>query len=210
MSARVPAEPSADRRPRGRPGYDRDAVLRRAIDLFNLRGYEATSISDLASELGVTKSAIYYHFGSKEEILAAALDEALSGLDSVVAAAAQIGVDGTANQRLRATVTAAVQILAAHRPAVTLLLRVRGNSTLEQAALERRRHIDDQLTTLVQQAIDEGALRSDVDTDVVSRLIFGMVNSLTDWYRPDGSLTPDALASTVASVLFQGLEARSA
>lgn len=208
MPTPEPSAPPASPRPRGRPGYDREAVLRRAIDLFNVRGYEATSISDLASELGVSKSAIYYHFASKERILAAALDEALSGLDSVVAAAAQVGVEGTAYQRLQATVVTAVQILAAHRPAVTLLLRVRGNSTLEQEALERRRHIDVQLTTLVRRAMDEGALRSDIDSEVVSKLIFGMVNSLSDWYRPNGSLTSESLASTVASVLFHGLEAR--
>ena len=65
------SEPGA-RRTRGRPGHDRETVLRRAIELFNRQGYDATSISDLASELGVTKSAVYHHFGSKEALLAAA------------------------------------------------------------------------------------------------------------------------------------------
>src|SRR5690606_1559926 len=76
------------RRPRGRPGHDRAAVLRTAIDLFIRRGYDATSVSDLAAELGVTKSAVYHHFASKEALLAAALDEALSELGAAVEAAA--------------------------------------------------------------------------------------------------------------------------
>ena len=46
---------------RGRPGYDQETVLRRAIDLFNRQGYDATSMGDLARELGLTKSAIYHH-----------------------------------------------------------------------------------------------------------------------------------------------------
>ena len=74
-------------RRRGRPGHDRAAVLRAAIDLFIAQGYDATSISDLAASLGVTKSAVYHHFPSKESLLAAALDEALEGLDAAVAEA---------------------------------------------------------------------------------------------------------------------------
>ena len=201
----VPAAPSGVRRPRGRPGYDQETVLRRAIDLFNRQGYDATSINDLAVELGVTKSAIYHHFDSKEAILVAALDEALDGLDAAVAAAADATRDEPAYDRLRATVEAAVHILVAHLPAVTLLLRVRGNSPLEQSALDRRRHIDEQLATVVKQAVAEGDLRDDVDPEVISRLVFGMVNSLVDWYHPGGPISSEALAAAVAGVLFQGL-----
>jgi AcrR family transcriptional regulator len=193
------------RRTRGRPGYDQDTVLRRAIDLFNIQGYDATSINDIAGALGITKSAIYHHFDSKETILAAALDEALEGLSAAVDAAAHATRDERASDRLQATIEAAVRILVAHLPAVTLLLRVRGNSPLEQSALERRRRIDEQLATVVQQAVAEGDLRGDVDPEVISRLVFGMVNSLVDWYRPDGSIAPDTLAAAVSGILFQGL-----
>ena len=193
------------RRPRGRPGHDREAVLRTAIALFNRRGFDATSISDLAAELGVTKSAVYHHFTSKEALLAAALDEALEELSSAVEAASTATNGERSSVRLRATVEAAVRILVDHLPAVTLLLRVRGNSDLERSAMERRRHIDDRLSALVRQAAEEGDLRSDVDPDVISRLVFGMVNSLVDWYRPGGTVHEDALAATISSVLFDGL-----
>ncbi|GAA4696918.1 transcriptional regulator, TetR family [Promicromonospora umidemergens] len=193
------------RRPRGRPGHDREAVLRTAIDLFIRRGFDATSISDLAAELGVTKSAVYHHFASKEALLSAALDEALEGLSSAVEAAATATDGERSSVRLRTTVEAAVRILAGNLPAVTLLLRVRGNSDVERAAMERRRHIDERLAALVRQAAADGDLRGDVDPDIVSRLIFGMVNSLADWYRPDGPVREDALAATISSVLFEGL-----
>jgi AcrR family transcriptional regulator len=196
------------RRPRGRPGYDRDTVLRRAIELFIRQGYDATSINDLAVDLGVSKSALYHHFASKEALLSAALDEGLAGLSSAVDAAADATRDGTAYDRLRATVEAAVHILVEHLPAVTLLLRVRGNSPLEKSALERRRHIDEQLARVVRQAAEEGDLRDDVDPEVISRLVFGMVNSLVDWYRPDGPISPDTIAEAVVGVLFRGLRAR--
>lgn len=198
------------RRPRGRPGHSREDVLRRAIELFNVRGYDATSISDLAGHLGVTKSAIFHHFDSKESILAAALDEALDGLTEAVAQARHDSGDGGAYERLRATVEASVRILTTHLPAVTLLLRVRGNSPVERKAMQRRRDIDDQLTALVEDAVAEGGLRKDIAPEIISRLIFGTVNSLVEWYRPAGTVDDAALAAAVSTVLFDGLHATKA
>ena len=189
---------------RGRPGYDQETVLRRAIDLFNAQGYDATSIGDLAKELGLTKSAIYHHVPSKETLLSLALDEALDGLSEAIEAA--VDEPGTsAHQRLRNAVEASVLVLAHHLPAVTLLLRVRGNSDVELAALERRRVIDELLTTLVQEAVAEGALRDDIAPDVISRLLFGTVNSLVEWYRPGGPVEADVLARSLTSLAFDGL-----
>src|SRR3954453_15908696 len=81
---------------RGRPGYDQETVLRRAIEVFNRQGYEGTSMGDLARELGLTKSAIYHHVPSKEPLLAAALDEALDGLAAAIDGAVESGADGGA------------------------------------------------------------------------------------------------------------------
>jgi AcrR family transcriptional regulator len=180
-------------------------VLRTAIELFNARGYDATSMGDLADELGITKSAIYHHVPSKEHLLAQALDEALDELDAVIGTARQ--GDGSAYQRLRGVVRRSVEVLVDHQPAVTLLLRVHGNSRTERAALDRRRRIDARLAALVRQAADEGALRADLDPDVVSRLVFGMVNSLVEWYRPSGPVDTGRLADAVAAIAFEGLDA---
>src|SRR4029078_9362911 len=57
----VPAETPAGPRRRGRPGYDQATVVRRAVDLFNRQGYDATSVGDIAKEVGVSQSAIYHH-----------------------------------------------------------------------------------------------------------------------------------------------------
>ena len=202
-------EPSKPVARRGRPGHDRETVLRRAVDLFNERGYDATSVADLARELGVGKSAVFHHFARKEDLLAAALDEALDGLSAAVDAATDPSRGTSAYERLRTTVAESVRILVTHLPEVTLLLRVRGNSPVEQAALQRRKVIDDKLAVLVREAADEGALRSDLPSDVTSRLLFGMVNSLAEWFRPGGPLTADELAEAVTTLAFDGLTRRS-
>jgi len=188
---------------RGRPGHDQPAVLRAAIDLFNRKGYDATSIGDVAEELGVTKSAVYHHVASKDALLAEALDEALRELEAVVAGA--VTADGSAYERLQDVVRRSVEVLVDHQPAVTLLLRVHGNSPTELAALERRRRIDAQLAALVGRSADEGALRADLDPDVVSRLLFGMINSLVEWYRPSGPVDVAQVADAVTAIAFEGL-----
>ena len=187
---------------RGRPGHDQQTVLRVAIELFNRQGYDATSMGDLARELGLTKSAIYHHVPSKEHLLESAIDEALDALTaSLDEVAATPGLD--AGERLRAAVRGSVVVLVEHLPAVTLLLRVRGNTPAEQAALQRRREIDHRLAEMVRAAADAGAIRGDVDPQLTSRLLFGMVNSMTEWLRSDGDVA--TIADTVTTLAFDGL-----
>ena len=191
---------------RGRPGYDAETVLRAAIDLFNEKGYDATSVGDLAAHLGLTKSAIYHHVPSRESLLQAALDEALDALSEAierVAAETPAGRD-----RLRAAVEDSVRVLVDHLPAVTLLLRVRGNGEVERAALARRRALDDRLAGMVAEAAAAGDLRDDVPPELISRLLFGLVNSLVEWYRPGGTVDRDVLARVVSSIAFDGLARR--
>jgi AcrR family transcriptional regulator len=190
---------------RGRPGYDQQTVLRRAVEVFNRQGYDGTSMGDLARELGVGKSALYHHVPGKEALLSQALDEALDGLTAVL----DRPTGATAYERLRAAVRDSVRVLVEHLPAVTLLLRVRGNSEVELAALRRRREIDDRLAGLVAAAVAEGSLRADLPPDLVSRLLFGMVNSLVEWYRPGGPVDAQMLADALAAIAFEGLRAQA-
>jgi AcrR family transcriptional regulator len=192
---------------RGRPGHSLDSLLDVAVALFNERGYDATSMEELAARLGITKSAIYHHVPSKVELLRLALDRALDALFAVTGEPQAVG--GRAIDRLEHVVRGSVRVLAAELPFVTLLLRVRGNSPVEEAALGRRREFDRVVTDLVRAAEEEGDVRPDVDPAVTSRLLFGTVNSLTEWYRPGGSLSADALADALVATTFEGLRARS-
>jgi AcrR family transcriptional regulator len=201
------ADVPAPRRGPGRPGYDQETVLRRAIELFNRQGYDATSMGDLAKELGFSKSALYHHVDSKSSLLEQALDEALDHHEAALAAAARTP-GTTADEKLRLAVEGSIEVLVAHLPAVTLLLRVRGNSDVELAALERRRRIDDRLARMVRAAVKEGALRDDLPADLISRLLFGQVNSLVEWVRPEGRYDAAELARAVATIAFEGLERR--
>lgn len=190
---------------RGRPGYDQQSVLNVAVEVFNRHGYDATSMGILAENLGISKSAIYHHVPSKEDLLALALEQALGGLESVWEAPET--KEGRAEHRLEFVVRSTVSVLTERLPFVTLLLRLRGNTETERRALERRRGFDRQVAELIEEARAEGTVRSDVDPRTVSRLLFGTINSIVEWYRPGGSLTPEKLADDVVAVLFDGLRA---
>lgn len=190
---------------RGRPGHDRDTVIRASVALFNEQGYDATSVSDLTRRLGVTKSALYHHVDSKEQILEVALEDALGGLEQALEAAQR---STTAADRLSAIIRGAVRVLTERQPQVTLLLRLRGNSPTELAALDRRRRFDHRVTQLMRDAQAEGLVRDDLDAGVATRLIFGMINSVVEWYRPDGPVDPELLADEVLAVAFDGLRPR--
>jgi AcrR family transcriptional regulator len=188
---------------RGRPGHSLDSLLDVAVAVFIERGYEATSMDELAGRLGVTKSAIYHHVPSKVELLRLALDRALDALFAVLDEPG--ATVGPAIDRLEHVVRGSVRVLTTHLPVVTLLLRVRGNSAVEAAALRRRREFDRIVTDLVRAAEEEGDVRPDVDPAVTSRLLFGTVNSLTEWYRPGRGLDADALADALVATTFGGL-----
>jgi AcrR family transcriptional regulator len=188
---------------RGRPGHSLDSLLEVAVLVFNERGYDATSMDELATRLGVTKSAIYHHVPSKVELLRLALDRALDALFAVTEEPR--ATTGPAIERLEHVVRGSVRVLTEELPFVTLLLRVRGNSPVELAALQRRREFDRIVTDLVRAAEDEGDVRPDVDPAVTSRLLFGTVNSLTEWYRPDGGLTSADVADALVAITFGGL-----
>ncbi|MBO9624757.1 MAG: TetR family transcriptional regulator [Microbacterium sp.] len=200
------AETAAAAPRRGRPGYDRDQVLAVAVKVFNEHGYDATSVADLTAALGLTKSALYHHFESKAAILEVALNDALDGLERVVDDA--VAQHPLAADRLRSIVRGAVHVLTAKLPSVTLLLRVRGNGEVELAALRRRRAFDQRVTAIVAEAQREGLIRGDVDAAVATRLIFGMINSVVEWYRPGGPVDPDELGEDILRATLDGLQSR--
>ncbi|MBO0834594.1 MAG: TetR family transcriptional regulator [Actinobacteria bacterium] len=186
-------------------------MLAVAVTVFNERGYDGTSMEDLSQRLGISKSSIYHHVDSKERLLALALDRALDGLFGVageVMAAAEV----PAIERLERLVRGSVHVLAERLPYVTLLLRARGNTVTEQRALGRRREFDRVVADLVSQAERDGDIRPDVDPAVTARLLFGIVNSLVEWYRPgppdDAAARAAELADAVCAVAFDGLRVR--
>lgn len=169
--------------------------------MFAFKGFDGSSMEDLSRHLGISKSAIYHHVASKDELLRLALNRALDALEAVVLENRALSVSPAA--RLEHLLRSSVHALIAERPYVSLLLRVRGNTDVEREAITRRREFDLYLAELVQAAADEGIVRPELDPRLSARLLFGLVNSLTEWIRP-GS-TPGVVADTLTRIAFHGL-----
>jgi hypothetical protein len=109
-------------------------------------------------------------------------------------------------ERLEYVVRRTVEMLTTELPYVTLLLRVRGNTGTERWALERRREFDHRVAELLKAAAADGDVRADVEVRLATRLVFGMINSIVEWYRPDGrGMDEREVADAVVQLVFQGL-----
>lgn len=200
----------------GRPAYDRDSLLEVAVVVFNERGYDGTGMEELGRRLGLSKSSIYHHVSGKEELLELAVNRALDALFAVLDEEAgdrdgdSGAPDTTATARMKRIIHRSVEVLAAELPYVTLLLRLHGNSEVEQRALARRREFDHRVADLMTRAAAEGGIRADIDPHLASRLLFGTVNSLVEWYRPERDLSVEKLADALTTILFDGLHGHQA
>lgn len=96
----------------------RDRILAVALELFSAKGYEGTSIRDIAEQIGMTKAAVFYHFPAKEDLLVAILGPAMARVGQV------LEQHGTVNdvQERRAFVTALVDVVAEVGPQVVMML----------------------------------------------------------------------------------------
>ncbi|MDQ8707658.1 TetR/AcrR family transcriptional regulator [Streptomyces sp. LHD-70] len=187
-----------------RDTYTPETLLAVAVRIFNERGYDGTSMEHLSKAAGISKSSIYHHVAGKEELLRRAVSRALDGLFAILDE--EHARVGRAVDRLEYVTRRMVGVLTAELPYVTLLLRVRGNTATEQWAMERRREFDHQVAELFKAAVADGDLRADVEVRLATRLLFGMINSIVEWYRPGGrGMDDEEIAEAVVHLAFAGL-----
>ncbi|MFC0596875.1 TetR/AcrR family transcriptional regulator [Streptomyces palmae] len=188
-----------------RDTYTPESLLAVAVEVFNERGYDGTSMEHLSRAAGISKSSIYHHVKGKEELLRRAIDRALDGLFGILREPE--ASQGRAIERLEHVVRRTAEVLMAELPYVTLLLRVRGNTGTERWAMERRREFDHEVSELLRRAAADGDLRADVEPRLATRLLFGMINSIVEWYRPGrgGAASGEEVAEAVVRMAFAGL-----
>jgi len=189
-----------------RKPYDIDTLTSVAFGVFAERGFDASSMDDVARAAGITKASIYHHVTGKEALLERALRRALDALFALLAERGA-GV-GAAGERLRYIVRRVAEITVALQPELSVLFRVRGNSLVEREALERRRAFDRIVTRYVADAQAGGDVRKDLDGALVTRLMFGMSNSVVEWYRSGGRVADADIASAIVAIAFEGLRPR--
>lgn len=186
-----------------RQNHDQESILLVAAEVFIQHGYDATSMGVLAENLGITKSAIYHHVPSKEHLLELALNRALESLEAILID--PLASTGSAIDKLMYVLRSSVGVLTDQLPFVTLLLRLRGNTEIERNALERRRAFNQVVADLVDEARNDGDIRRDIDPRTTTRLLFGMIGSVVDWYKPGGPVSAEDVANDIVTIAFGGV-----
>ncbi len=193
------AKPSGPKR----VSYDAETIGDVALEVFRVRGYDATSMEDLARAAGVTKPAFYHHVGGKEELLARGLTKALDALFAMLEEPGAL--TGTASARLRYIIGRIVELEDALLAPVTVLLRSRGTTEAERQALLRRRTFDAHVAQLITEGQKEGSLRSDLDPNLMARLVIGMATWVIEWYHPGGRWTLHDVTNAVVEMASTGM-----
>lgn len=196
-------------------GYDdqRDEILRSAAALFARQGYTATSMNEVAAACGVSKAALYHYVRDKHELLfqiaaghVARLEQVIGEVRDDPALAAARGVEG-AEARLRALIQRFVREYGSAQDEHRVLTEdVRFLDEAERAqVLDAQRRVVAAFSEAI-GAVRPSLARNELDGPL-AMLLFGMINWMFTWLRPDGALSHEQMAPVVADLFFGGLPA---
>lgn len=193
---------------RGRsPGYDdqRELILARAAELFAHRGYPATSMNEVAQACGFSKATLYHYYRDKYSLLVSIADTHVSRLEALVA--------DVERQRLapEARLRALIRRIVAEYAQAQHAHRVLTEDVKFLADDDRDRVLGKQRTVVAGFARVVALLRPELKKAALAKpltmLLFGMINWLFTWMRPDGELDYDAMAPIVTDLFLGGLPA---
>ncbi|WP_067461670.1 TetR/AcrR family transcriptional regulator [Actinomadura macra] len=206
---RAPGEGGGRRRGKGSPALAserREHLVRLAAELFAEKGFQATTVRNIAEEAGILSGSLYHHFDSKEsivdEILAAFFDEIMSAYQGVI--------DEGRNPRetIAGLVRIAFGTLEPHRAAITVMQ----NDWNYLKGMDRFAYLtksEDEVEKLwvdtIRAGQADGSFRADIDPKLTYRMIRDTVRVAVRWFRPGGRLDAQGLAEHYLKVMFDGI-----
>jgi AcrR family transcriptional regulator len=199
--ARVATRPT---RPALRERYDRrrrDAI-EDAARIFARRGYDQTSMQQLAEDLGIAAGSLYHYFGGKEHLLIAICDELMDPLLAEARALETAGL--SSGEHLRALVRLWVAHVVEHRDHMLVFQQERHviESGPQWKGVRTDRKRFERLVEDALARIEADALARYDDRRLALSALLGMVNHTAQWYRPQGRLTPDEIADGYVDLLL--------
>jgi TetR/AcrR family transcriptional regulator len=203
-TASRPRHPAFD--PAERHDQRRSAMVRTAVHLFNRSGFHATSVEEIARELGLSKALLYHYFVDKTELL---YECYLYALDCTLAAVNEAARTGrTGREKIEAYVRAQFETLAAADGAAWVL------SDLSALEPQQRRHvrkqsraIDAMLQAFLAEGLADGTIAG-AQPKITEFFLIGALNWLPRWYKPGGTLSGKQLADIFLRLVVDGLRPR--
>jgi AcrR family transcriptional regulator len=195
------------RRPRGADSGERwDEIIHAAAAIFYEKGYQATSLQDIASAVGLLKGSIYYYIETKEDLLyelvtrAQALMMATLVEDAVTASA-------PAPERLRSFIGRWMALSAREREWATVAEREfsRLSRRRLRVVIVRRDQFSAFVKAIIAQGAKDGAFDPSVDLSVATSAVFELMKTTHLWHRPSGPLTVAQIGDWYATFVIRGL-----
>jgi len=180
----------------------REEIIGAAAGLFYAKGYEATTMQDIADALGVTKAALYYYVSSKQELL----QELLRRIGYELLAAAKAVVYGQPAPRALAALVR-LHLVWIHEQHTLFSLFLLSRSALDESAFEELRQGEREYVELFRrllaEGIRDGAFRP-IEATVFLPALLGSLNNTLRWFHQVGPLTVQDLGELVDDILFRG------
>lgn len=179
-------------------------ILEQAARLICAKGYEATSMQEIAEACDLTKAGLYHHVRTKEALLVAIMQYGMDLFEEQVLAKVAHLADPL--ERLRATMARNLELVTGSSKEVTIILHEHQTLTGEaRAAINgRKKRYVHFLESSFREAIARGQMRAAIDPTLAAFNFLGVVLWTYKWYRPDGRLSPQALADGVIDQFFRG------
>ncbi|ADV66745.1 TetR/AcrR family transcriptional regulator [Deinococcus maricopensis] len=176
-----------------------------ASQLFSERGYHATSMRDLASQLGMQGGSLYAHISSKEELLVEIVDQAARQFDDALMPLKD--ADMGPEDKLREAMRRHLEVVTHNLESATVFFHEWKHLSPDayKKVTDWRDTIDRLYRELVQEGIRKGVLRADLDVKMTAYLLLSAVNWTYTWYRPGGTLDATSIANHFADMLLVGL-----
>ena len=183
----------------------RQEILRAAARLFQQQGYDATSMNDVAAALKLSKGGLYHHFQSKDEILYHIMSHAMDITEERVINVVR-RIEG-AEERLRTLIRLHIEVvLSAEDREITVMLHE--NHPLPPALRRKINGRKKDYVHFVENLVAEVQRQRNSTSQVTPRAaafaLVGMINWIYQWYKPEGSLTGDAIVRQYTDIFFRG------
>jgi len=179
---------------RSRVNERRGQILEKAAQLFCVKGYDSTSMSDIADEVGITKAGLYYFVEGKEHLLYLITDYGLDLLEETVIKPLKSIEEPTA--LLNELIKLHTHMVLNRPREVTIILHERTALTgvYREKILQRKKNYIDYVRNLLIQLQQRGEARRDLDATAATFFLLGSLNWLYQWYKVDGPLTEEQIA----------------
>lgn len=191
------------------PGVREDQLVGIATELFASKGYDGTSLRDIADAAGITKAALYYWFPEKEALFVRVVENRMGSLIRQVSLAIEQAADPIA--KIRAFLQASAEQMDANRSAwVTSSINFWSNfdAAQREILLAQRDRFEQLLRQCVADAVAQGLLRP-VDPALVTRLLLSGLNQLPRWHKPGGRLSAAQVVEAYLDMLLTGLQPKT-